>query len=231
MHHVKFRFYVGSDVTGLIHGLIHMSIAVALWQANQDLADACLQNAFVQGIADGSLPQSKFAYYVGQDAFFLEAFARAYSIAAAKAPSWRDFTIFHDLAGGVLQELELHQSYASQWGVDLQSVTPGAATRRYTDFLLATAWSQEVGVTAVAMLPCMKLYAFLGQSLAAKGIPDHRYSDWIRTYSSDEFEPLAQQLADLAERYTTSKPLVQSTYRYAMQCELDFFQGAWMQSH
>lgn len=209
-----------------------MSIAANLWQANQDLAIACLQNPFVQGISDGSLPKAKFAYYVGQDAFFLEAFARAYSIAAAKAPDWAGFNVFHELAGGVLQELKLHQSYASQWGVDLQTTEPGAATRRYTDFLLATAWSQTVGVTAAAMLPCMRLYAFLGQSLAKDGIPNHAYTDWIRTYSSDEFEPLAQQLADLAERYITptdiaASTLVQSTYRYAMQCELDFFQAAW----
>lgn len=204
-----------------------MSIASDLWQANQDLATACLENSFVQGIRDGSLPKAKFAYYVGQDAFFLEAFARAYSIAAAKVPDWQGFQIFHGLADGVLQELKLHQSYASQWQVDLQTVEPGAATRRYTDFLLATAWSQDVGVTAAAMLPCMRLYAFLGQSLAQGGIPEHRYSEWIRTYSSDEFEPLAKQLADLAERYATLTPVVQSTYRYAMQCELDFFQAAW----
>lgn len=204
-----------------------MSIAANLWQANQDLALACLQNPFVHGIGNGTLPKAKFAYYVGQDAFFLEAFARAYSIAAAKATDWQTFNIFHELTGGVLQELKLHQSYASQWSVDLQTVEPGAATRRYTDFLLATAWSQEIGVTATAMLPCMRLYAFLGQKLAENGIPSHAYSDWIQTYSSDEFEPLAQRLAELTDRYATLTPLVQSTYRYAMQCELDFFQAAW----
>lgn len=204
-----------------------MSIAAELWKANQDLAIDCLNNVFVQGIGNGSLPKSKFAYYVGQDAFFLEAFARAYSIAAAKAPDWKGFGVFHNLAEGVLQELQLHQGYAAQWGVELQNVQPGSATRRYTDFLLATAWSQEVGVTIAAMLPCMKLYAFLGQKLAANGIPDHDYADWIRTYSSDEFEPLADQLAALADRYTVDSPLVRSTYRYAMQCEFDFFQTAW----
>lgn len=205
-----------------------MSIASNLWETHSDLAQACLQHPFVQGIGNGTLPNPKFAYYVGQDAFFLEAFARAYSVAAAKVSDWQGFNIFHNLAGGVLQELKLHQTYASDWGVDLQTITPGAATRRYTDFLLATAWSQEVGVTAAAMLPCMRLYAFLGQALAENGIPTHAYSDWIRTYSSQEFEPLAQQLADLADRYASRTPLVESTYRYAMQCELDFFQAAWV---
>jgi thiaminase/transcriptional activator TenA len=204
-----------------------MPLSETLWQDNQDLAIAALHNPFVQGIANGSLPTSKFAYYVGQDAFFLDAFARAYSVAAAKAPDWQGFNAFHELAGGVLQELKLHQGYATEWQVNLQAVTPGAATRRYTDFLLATAWSQDLGAIATAMLPCMKLYAFLGQAIAQKGIPDHAYAKWIQTYSSAEFEPLADQLAALANQYATLTEPVRSTYRYAMQCEVDFFQAAW----
>src|SRR3712207_5980731 len=101
-----------------------MSISNELWEANQDIAQACLEHPFVQGISYGTLEQKKFAYYVGQDAFFLEAFARAYSIAAAKAPDFSVFTIFHSLADGVLQELKLHEGYATKWGVSLQSVEP-----------------------------------------------------------------------------------------------------------
>jgi len=63
-----------------------MATSNDLRQTNQDLSAACLQYPFVQGIADGTLPQSRFAYYVAQDAFFLGVFATAYSIAAAKAP-------------------------------------------------------------------------------------------------------------------------------------------------
>ncbi|TVQ19953.1 MAG: TenA family protein [Leptolyngbya sp. DLM2.Bin15] len=203
-----------------------MSVAQDLWQANQDLAIACFNNAFVQGIYSGTLPRHKFAYYVGQDAFFLESFARAYSIAAAKAPTWEGFGTFHDLAGGVLSELRLHQSYAQSWQVDLTQISPGAATRRYTDFLLATAWSQDTSVTTAAMLPCMKLYAYLGQQLARPAIPEHDYTDWIKTYSSPEFDDLAQQLAVLAEQAPRTAA-VDAAYRYAMECERDFFQAAW----
>jgi thiaminase (transcriptional activator TenA) len=204
-----------------------LEIAEHLWQENQDLAIACLQHPFVQGIGDGTLPKPKFSYYVGQDAFFLEAFARAYSIAAAKPPDPEGFKALYDLTGGVLQELTLHQGYAAQWGVDLTQVEPGAATRQYTDFLLATAWSQDIGVTIAAMLPCMALYRFLGMQLAQTGPAEHAYSDWIRTYSSAEFEPLVQQLGTLASRYINLTPLVKSTYRYAMEYELAFFEGAW----
>jgi thiaminase/transcriptional activator TenA len=207
-----------------------MELSQRLWEANHDLAQASLHHPFVQGIYDGTLPKETSAYYVGQDAFFLDAFARAYSIAAAKAPTWEAFKTFHELAGGVLQELQLHESYALEWGVSLQAVQPGSATRRYIDFLLATAWSQEVGVTAVAMAPCMRLYAYIGQALAAQGIPEHHYGDWVRTYSSDDFEPLATQLETLVNQYSPDTPLVRETFRYAMECERDFFEAAWQSS-
>ncbi|MEO0759010.1 MAG: TenA family protein [Cyanobacteria bacterium J06648_16] len=207
-----------------------MSLSLQLWHANQDLIQASLENPFVQGIGDGTLPEETFAYYVGQDAFFLESFARAYSIAAAKAPGWESFKTFHALADGVLEELNLHKGYAKSWNVDITTVQPGTATRQYTDFLLATAWSQSVGVTAAAMSPCMRLYAYLGQQLAQTGIPEHAYKDWIATYSGDEFEPLAAQLEALVDEHATDSKAVQSAYRYAMVCERDFFQAAWAQS-
>ena len=204
-----------------------MALSTKLWQQHLDLANESLAHPFVQGIADGTLPKRTFAYYVGQDAFFLEAFARAYSIAAAKAPTWQSFNVFHDLAAGVLAELKLHQGYAQSWNVDLAQVNPGTATRQYTDFSLATAWGQSIGVTAVAMSPCMRLYAYLGQQLAQDGIPDHIYKDWIATYSSDEFEPLAAQLEVIVDDYADDTELIRDTYRYAMVCERDFFQAAW----
>lgn len=204
-----------------------MTVSSKLWQANQDLAQACLEHPFVQGIADGTLDRRKFAYYVQQDVFFLEAFARAYSIAAAKTQDWQGFQVFHALASGVLEELSLHQGYVAAWGVNLHSAEPGPATRCYTDFLLATAWGGDIGLTTAAMSPCMSLYAFLGEQLAVGGIPNHQYADWIRTYTSPEFRQLSQQLESLAQRYINATPQVHLTYRYAMLCERDFFQAAW----
>jgi thiaminase/transcriptional activator TenA len=208
-------------------GTIAMSLSHALWQANTDLAQACLDQPFTQGIGDGSLPRPRFAGYIGQDAFYLHAFARAYVIAAAKAPDWTSFRELHELAGGVLQELELHHGIATAWGLNLEHVTPGAAARRYTDFLLATAWGQETGVTVAAMTPCMRLYAWIGQQLAGRQREPHAYSDWVQTYGSADFEQLAARLERLLDRYAPDNPAVADAYRYAMDCEHDFFQAAW----
>jgi thiaminase/transcriptional activator TenA len=208
-----------------------MTLSSDLWQSNQDLAQECLAHPFVQGIATGTLERRKFAYYVGQDAFFLEAFARAYSVAAAKCSNWDEFNTFHNLASGVLEELSLHQNYATAWGVNLHQIEPAIATRRYTDFLLATAWGSEIGLITVAMTPCMRLYAFLGQELAKNSIPEHTYTDWICTYNNPGFKQLAQQLEQLTDQYAQLSAAVKSSYRYAMLCERDFFQVAWQAGH
>src|SRR5262245_59946220 len=56
-----------------------------LWQQNVRLAEACLHHHFVPGLADGTLEPEAFRRYVAQDAFFLNAFARAYALAAARS--------------------------------------------------------------------------------------------------------------------------------------------------
>ena len=50
---------------------------LVLWNANADLAEACLRHPFVRGMADGSLAREAFKRYVAQDVFFLDAFLRA----------------------------------------------------------------------------------------------------------------------------------------------------------
>jgi thiaminase/transcriptional activator TenA len=201
-----------------------MSLAQALWEANADLAQAALEHPFVRDLRAGTLPRQNFQRYIAQDAYFLEAFARAYALALAHTPDQSGMRDFCDLLAGVLEELKLHERYATRWGVDLARVTPGRATRAYTDFLLATAALGSVGETCAAMTPCMRLYAFLGQALAADGPRDeHPYGEWIRTYADPGFAALAARLESLLERYATDAPVVRTAYRRAMALEVDFF--------
>jgi thiaminase/transcriptional activator TenA len=197
-----------------------------LWRDNEDLAMAALRHPFVRCLADGTLPREHFAGYVAQDVFFLESFARAYALALANSPDRAGIEAFSDLLAGVREELRLHVLYADRWGVDLSTVRPDPATLAYTDFLLATAAVGGVGQTCAAMTPCMRLYAYLGQSLAQTRASD-TYADWIDAYADPQFETLASTLERLLDAYLDDIDRGRSTYRRAMRLELQFFDAAY----
>ncbi len=203
-----------------------MSLARALWEENAGLARASLGHRLVRGLGDGTLLLESFREYVAQDAFFLESFARAYALALAHSPDGEGMRQFAGLVTGVLEELRLHESYAEGWGVKLSEVEPTAATLNYTDFLLSTASLKSVGETCAAMVPCMRLYAFLGQSLAGEGYDaGNRYAEWIETYADEGFEGLAAKLELLLDRYASDTPAVRNAYRRAMELEFAFFEA------
>jgi thiaminase (transcriptional activator TenA) len=201
-----------------------VSLAADLWSGSADLAAASLASPFVTGIADGTLPRERFAGYVAQDAFFLEAFARAYALGVAHSRDRATLDAFAELLAGVREELRLHDGYAARWGIDLAAVEPAAATLAYTDFLLATAALGDAGEVAAAMTPCMRLYAHLGRALAPRAAGPYR--EWVDTYADPGFEELARTLEALLDRLAADTPGVRRAYRRAMELELAFFDAA-----
>ena len=201
-----------------------MTLSAELWAGSADLAGVALAHPFVTGIADGSLPRARFAGYVAQDAFFLEAFARGYALGVAHSRDRAALETFADLLAGVRDELRLHDGYAARWGIDLAAVEPAPATLAYTEFLLATAALGDAGQTCAAMTPCMRLYAHLGQALAPEAAGPYR--EWVDTYADPRFEELAGTLEALLDRIADDTPAVRRAYRRAMQLELGFFDAA-----
>jgi len=140
---------------------------------------------------------------------------------------------------GVVGELQLHSAYASRWGVDVSSVTPTPACRQYVDFLMQVARSPDEGIAAcaAAMIPCMRLYANLGQELDAQAKAGdaavalaNPYSEWIAAYSDDGFEQLAARLEALLDRHAANASdetvtRLRALYVRGMELELAFFDG------
>jgi len=63
-----------------------MTFTKELWAAMEPIYGAILAHPFVRGLTDGSLSHESFRFYVVQDALYLREFARALSVAAARAP-------------------------------------------------------------------------------------------------------------------------------------------------
>jgi thiaminase/transcriptional activator TenA len=197
-----------------------------LWRSNLDLVWSCFAHPFVQALGDGSLSADLFRGFVAQDAFFLRAFQKAYALAMARSEDAEMAAVLCDLIAGVTEELKVHHAYATELGINLESVVPNPACRAYTDFLLRTAWHASLAEIVTAMTPCMRLYAYLGGELVRTCGPQHPYCRWIEVYGGEEFQRLAERLETLLDRLGADRGAVRDVYRYALQCELDFFTAA-----
>ncbi len=201
-----------------------MSISNTLWQSNYELALLSLKSKFVQGLKDGNLPKKIFQEYVAQDYFFLESFSRAYGLAVSKSKDKNSIKVLSQLLVGVSEELILHEKYAKEWNIDLTNNYIKPATQNYTDFLDEVSKTQSSVEIMFAMTPCMRLYSWIGKSLANK-ILNNPYKEWIITYSDEGFDNLAKSLENLIdfskELYDTNQ--ANYLYKRAMELELEFF--------
>lgn len=210
------------------------TFSARLWEENAELAEKSLTHPWVQGLAAGTITEESFAKYIWQDAYFLLAFARSYGRCIGKCKNIESVKTVHGLLGAVIDELTLHDSYASSFGKDPKFAEPLPATVAYTDFLDQV--GNDPSTTSLdilaAMAPCMSLYAYIGKSLQRKlsqraEPPRKRFTkEWIETYSSEDFHGAASQVEkflDALRSDSDSDGRAPELYARAMQLEYDFF--------
>lgn len=207
---------------------VDTTYAKQLWNDTLPLADKSLYHPFVQGLGDGSLSTDRYRGYIAQDAFYLEVFARGYAYCLAQSPDREGVHSFHRLLNGVFEELELHRGVAAKLDIDLDSVEPVKACKDYTDFLReGIESSAPIGEILAGMTPCMRLYQYVGESLAAAGNVGDEYRDWVESYSGDEMKQLADLIDSLLGRYAEKSDRERERFVRAMELEFDFFDSAW----
>ena len=214
-----------------------MRFSDELRNAADDIWDAQNEHPFVRGIGDGTLDPERFRFYVRQDYLFLVDYARVLALGCARAPRLEAMQRLAELAHSTLSsELELHRSYASEWGIteaDMAAELPPPATRAYTDFLIRTATLGDFSELVAALLPCMWGYSDLGRRLAARGRPDRPlYARWIDMYADDEFARLADWCRGLCDeaaedRGPSGREQMRNAFLASSRHELSFWDSAW----
>jgi len=180
-----------------------MRFTADLWRSIEPIYAAILRHPFVAGLTDGSLPRPSFQFYAVQDALYLREFARALSIAAARAPRDEWIIMFNEHSAGALKvERALHDGFFKEFGVAAGDVasTPLAPTNlAYTSYLLAVAHAAPFHEAVAALLPCYWIYWEVGKALERTGSPDPLYARWIGTYASTEFGGVVAAVLDCAD--------------------------------
>jgi thiaminase (transcriptional activator TenA) len=168
-----------------------MAFTKELWAAMEPIYAAILEHPFVRGLTDGTLPRESFRFYAVQDALYLREFARALSVAAARAPHDDWIIMFNEHAASALRvERALHEGFFREFGLtpDAVAATPLAPVNQaYTSYLLAVAYGAPFHENIAALLPCYWIYWEVGKALERAGSPEPIYTRWIATYASEDF--------------------------------------------
>jgi thiaminase (transcriptional activator TenA) len=206
------------------------------WTADQDIYQAILRHPFLAGLEDGSLPKDVFAFYLVQDAHYLDDFSQVLGLIADKAPKDEWAVLLRAHARGSLEEkANLHQKVFEQYGLSPARVrgTPRAPDAfAYSSFLLATAYRGSFGEALAAVLPCYRIYGEVGAELQKKGSPVPSYQKWIDNYSSADYEravEAVEAMADEVARTASPEELVRmrANYRLASRYEWMFWNAAY----
>jgi thiaminase/transcriptional activator TenA len=184
------------------------SITQTLWNSITPIYKAILDHPFLRGIADGTLDEKAFRFYVVQDAHYLRDYARALSICSARAPREDDILMFAQHASGAIEvERSLHESFFADFGLsdeDVAAEPVAPTTLAYTSYLLATAYGGDFSDALAAVLPCYWIYWEVGKELSRTASPNPLYQRWIDTYGGEEFGSIVTEVLELTDRVGSS---------------------------
>ena len=175
-----------------------------LWEGITDIYRAILAHPFLAGLADGTLPHDAFAFYVVQDALYLQRYSRALAAVASRAPDVAGTEMFARHAADVIAvERALHGSLLADLGIDpaiVAAAEPAPTTLAYTSYLLAAVSGGSYAEGVGAVLPCYWIYWEVGQELMRRGSPDLRYQRWIDMYGGEEFGETVRDVLVVTDR-------------------------------
>ena len=190
---------------------------------------------FLRGLADGSLPEDRFQYYMRQDYLFLIEYCRVLALAAARADDLAVAGRFADLLNLTLNvEMDLHRQFAWKAGIGpdaLEATSPAPTTVAYTNHLRLVAETGDLAAILAAILPCAHGYWEIATGLRGRDGWDRHplYADWIRMYTSDEYEAMAKWVAELFDRVAAEpaphrEAALGEAYRRSQQYEYLFWE-------
>ncbi|MEX2446738.1 MAG: thiaminase II, partial [Dehalococcoidia bacterium] len=171
-------------------------------RATAETWEAIFALPFLARLADGTLEEDRFAWFIKQDVHYLDIFARVLARGAELADDAPTRAFLEQGSENVRRvEEALHATLAPRLGIDMEALRatePAAVTVAYTDHLQRVASHGPLGEVVAAVLPCYWVYGRVGERLIASPPPSELYAGWVRTYASPEFaSSVERQIANL----------------------------------
>jgi thiaminase/transcriptional activator TenA len=208
---VELTTVVWMTITNNFKEKLNMKFSQLAWQQNESNYQAIIQQAFNQELMNGTLARDKFAYYIEQDSFYLQHFARVLAHIAARLDNSHDILQFLDFAKGaiVAEQQVVHEHFRQQMNLKVSGqISP--ASLGYTSYLHFCSHNQAVEVAIAAVLPCFWIYYQLGCHIQQSSAANNPYQPWVDNYAGEDFARGVSAAIEICDRYyAQASPAVQ----------------------
>ena len=202
------------------------------------------EHPFITELADGTLPLEKFRFFLEQDVFYLEEYARCLAIGAAKSRTADELRYFVADLNNVLDaeipsNLALLDKVIAHGAEDRGGARGMApANLAYTTYLHSLSMRGVPLDIMAALLPCVWSYVEIATALRDRTDRTHPiYSEWIAYFSLPhtievvtnmrrDFDELVREEAttdarrrQIADAFATSSRLELGFWEMAYTCE------------
>lgn len=210
------------------------SVAAQWWAGIGGIRTAIDELPFVRGLADGSLEEAAFAWYLAQDALYLREYSRVLAEASRLAPTPAEQAFWASSAhSAIVTELELHARWLTAEAVF--DATASDTTTDYVNHLLAAAARGSYAEVVAAVLPCFWIYVDVGSRLVLAATAENPYAAWLQTYGDEAFRAANREAIGIvtscaAGASQSTRERMWTAFETSSQHELNFFAAPLKQS-
>ena len=159
---------------------------------------------FVNLLSSDNLKKKYFLNYLIQDYLFLIQFSKAWSLAVLKSDTLEEMKIAANTVNDLINfEMELHIKLCGSYNIsknDLESANEENENIAYTRYVLELGYSGDFLDLLSALAPCVLGYGEIGMNGKNLKIKTLMYQKWIDTYSSDEYQDVCKNVANLIDQ-------------------------------
>jgi thiaminase/transcriptional activator TenA len=159
---------------------------------------------FVNLLSSDTLKEKFFLNYLIQDYLFLIQFSKAWSLAVLKSDTLEEMKIAANTVNDLINfEMELHIKLCGSYNIsknDLESANEENENIAYTRYVLELGYSGDFLDLLSALAPCVLGYGEIGINRKNFKIKTPMYKKWIDTYSSDEYQDVCKNVANLIDQ-------------------------------
>ena len=159
---------------------------------------------FVNLLSSDTLKEKYFLNYLIQDYLFLIQFSKAWSLAVLKSDTLEEMKIAANTVNDLINfEMELHIKLCGSYNIsknDLESANEENENIAYTRYVLELGYSGDFLDLLSALAPCVLGYGEIGMNGKILKIKTPMYQKWVDTYSSDEYQDVCKNVANLIDQ-------------------------------